>query len=804
MPIFEVDVQGATYEVDAPDENTAWVWANASHTQSAAPQPAPAQAPQSPLSPDALFAPAPTLAPIPSTAPAPSTTVQGLIGAATRGVGPVALGAGAGAALGAPIAGVGAVPGAAVGAGAVALSTLIGDPLIRTINSTLGTQFTEPTTALENLFTQLGVAQPKSAAEKVLQTTISAAGGAGAGAAFGKALTRMAPAGSTTALVGEAMAAQPLQQVLSGAGAGAAQQTAAEAGADPISQALAALIGGGVGFTAGAPRSPAAAKPAPTSAAAPTQTQQAPRAPLPAEQQMPMIDLASTAKAAARGGEESSAMKTLATQASPDPKIVEAAKRLGIEEHLQPDHVSSNQAFRELAQAVKSVPGSTARAAEIQGLEAVAQKADDLVSSLGGKSPGNIDASVRSKMSSTIDELETKANELYDTLRANVNAKTETPAENVLSFIRNKADDLGGEQNLSQLEQTVLAKLGPKQVKDAAGNVVGTKQPTYALVDDVRKAVGEAARGKGADAFKDADRGLAKKLYSLLEDDQGSVLRQLGMEDTFNAARAAVKMRKGVEDDMMSIFGKNLQKSMVDQLTGAMRSLSKGDSAKLNKLIAAIPEDMRKDVVASGLTSAFNRANSSKPINFSSYTDWYEGLLKNKPAMTALMTNLPSEARKNLSDLYRVSKGIRDSVSRERITTGRLQVVKEELTGGETLMQRMIEAAKPTGAKLATEAVTTMFGAPGAGLGAAFVQGMTKKTDTLLAADAVFASHQFRKLAAEAAAKGEPSASSIRSLIMLPSFKKFANKVQLPNDPASLERWVRNSMLPMAQNEEQL
>jgi len=39
MPTYEVDVQGKTYEVDAPDSNTAWQWANYTHTQSARPAP---------------------------------------------------------------------------------------------------------------------------------------------------------------------------------------------------------------------------------------------------------------------------------------------------------------------------------------------------------------------------------------------------------------------------------------------------------------------------------------------------------------------------------------------------------------------------------------------------------------------------------------------------------------------------------------------------------------------------------------------------------------------------------------------
>lgn len=45
MATFEVDIDGVTYEVDAPDENTAWAWANQTHKQ--APQ-APSQASQPP------------------------------------------------------------------------------------------------------------------------------------------------------------------------------------------------------------------------------------------------------------------------------------------------------------------------------------------------------------------------------------------------------------------------------------------------------------------------------------------------------------------------------------------------------------------------------------------------------------------------------------------------------------------------------------------------------------------------------------------------------------------------------------
>lgn len=50
MAKFDVDVGGVTYEVDAPDENTAWKWANATHQQAPAPATAEQKAQSSGLS----------------------------------------------------------------------------------------------------------------------------------------------------------------------------------------------------------------------------------------------------------------------------------------------------------------------------------------------------------------------------------------------------------------------------------------------------------------------------------------------------------------------------------------------------------------------------------------------------------------------------------------------------------------------------------------------------------------------------------------------------------------------------------
>lgn len=174
----------------------------------------------------------------------PETTIEGLAGAGVRGLAPVAAGTAIGAAMGAPFAGVGAIPGAAAGAAAGALTQFVGDPIVMGVNKLFGTNFTEPTTAIENLLTQIGVPEARTAAERVMQTAAGAAAGGGAGIGLGKVLQAGAPAMSTRGLIGAQLAEAPGAQILAGATGGAAQQTAAESGAGPVGQTLAAVAGG--------------------------------------------------------------------------------------------------------------------------------------------------------------------------------------------------------------------------------------------------------------------------------------------------------------------------------------------------------------------------------------------------------------------------------------------------------------------------------------------------------------------------------------------------------------------------------
>ncbi len=601
----------------------------------------------------------------------------------------------------------------------------------------------------------------------------------------GAALAAFTPAGRVTSIVGAGLASGATQAVIEGtqAAAGGNFDTAEVGNAAAFGAAVPAAIRAvkaGIDPAREVIRNARGIPPPGTPPGAPP-----PVTPMAAE------ELANTTRAAATGGLGSKgATAEVAAQTLADPKIVAAAKRLGIEDHLQPDHVTTNQAYRELAQAIKSVPGSETRAAELVGLQGVAKRADDLVDELGGtRDLSQVDDTLRTRMSATQKELSDKADEAYSDLRANIPARADAPAPTVLQFIDKRLQDLGGaKKDLSTMERNILNKLAPKDILDDAGNVIGQKQPTYALLDDVRRDL-TAARVKKQGPFKDADSGMIKKLERELMVDQKAAAAAHGQLPQFEAAQGLVRVRKGLEDDMMALFGKELNKSMVGDLNQSLAALPKGDTSKLMALLKAIPETMRKDTVASGLSNAFNISAKNQQLSFKNYTQWYEGLVKNKQSYTMLMANLPPEARKRMSDLYRVSKGISDA-TRERITTGRIMAVSEQLRGADSLMGNIFDLAKRSSVGAVAEVGTTAAGMPGTGLAAGLASALTKgKPNTMKAADALISSPEFL------AAARNPTPAAVRRLGLSKAFRDYARALKNPRVLSDPEKWIQRSLL---------
>jgi hypothetical protein len=536
---------------------------------------------------------------------------------------------------------------------------------------------------------------------------------------------------------------------------------------------------------------PAAPRPAaPGAAMAPEVPPAAPAAPRPAAPAMSPYDIAQEARAASRGGMGSqAATQRLAAAAAPDPETVAAAQRLGIAEHLQPGHVTTSQAYRALEQVLRSIPGSALRAQEVEGLKAVSSRATQLLDDMGRMPRSDLSATVKTALDDTVTQMETKAEELYNRLREVIPARTEATPESTLQFINRRLENLGGDRaDLTSLERRILARLSPKN--DGTG-------PTYTLTDNFRREAGRATRRQGP--FKDADTGLAQKLNGLLSDDLNGVAERFGATDLSDAAKAVVRQRKAIENDMTALFGRNLSNSLLARMDQGFQGVTKGDVSKLADFIKAVPKELRQEVMASGLASAFNKAARDGSLDFTTYAKWWKGLEQNRQAMTLIMSNLPRESRQQLRDLAKVSEGISLSLG-ETIKTGRLgtgvDVIRDQLQPADTLAQRVFQVAQRSAVGAPLEALTTGMGMPGTGLAAGITSALMKtgKSEPLKAADTLLASPEFQSMAKATVEQSAPKMEqAARRMAQSLAFQDFAEKAAAPRELGAATQWIMSA-----------
>jgi len=287
-----------------------------------------------------------------------------------------------------------------------------------------------------------------------------------------------------------------------------------------------------------------------------------------------------------------------------------------------------------------------------------------------------------------------------------------------------------------------------------------------------------AAINKGEGPFKDQTTSELKRLYASITDDQEKVAQSLGMGDKWGVAKGLVKQRKDLEDHMVTALGKDLSGTFTSKLSPAIQGLRKGNVQAFDKLIEATPPSMRQEVVASALNDVFTLGSrKEQQLSIPGFVDWYAGA-KKSGALDRVMKHLPPEARRNLTNIYKVSAGIRKA-NEEAISTGRLNTLIESIDGRNGVLEHLYGAAEKGAAVAGGSIGAAAAGAPGAAigtaLGAALGQAAGKKLQLparSIAADALMSDPKFQQALIKATEKNKKTASKV--VENLPAWKKFA------------------------------
>lgn len=311
--------------------------------------------------------------------------------------------------------------------------------------------------------------------------------------------------------------------------------------------------------------------------------------------------------------------------------------------------------------------------------------------------------------------------------------------------------------------------------------------PTYHFVDELRKEVGELSK---PGPFADAERTKAEKLYQVMTGDQGDIAKELGFEQEWKDAKSLIKTRKATEDNMKALFGKQIDKDFVAPLLSSTKELGEKRSKRFLKMLNAIPKEKRKEFTATGLLAAFGRANADGELNYTSFANFYEGMLKDKTAKNAFYSNLPKKARDKIDDIGQLSIGIRNAIAK-RERTGR--ALAGQIDSIDSFIGKIYDIAKTSmkigGPVMMFEPNAGLF----AGIGSALYDMKTNKP-LIDKVDDLLSSKPFRNAAFEFAEKGRISDNKIKTLANTAPFKRIFSSVAKDSNASEREAWIMRAM----------
>ena len=489
-------------------------------------------------------------------------------------------------------------------------------------------------------------------------------------------------------------------------------------------------------------------------------------------------------KASGTGFGSAGARDRLADLAQVNVAAKEAADRLGIQ--LPADVFSDNPQVRAAAGLTRSAAGTEAEAAWRNTVTQAVDKADDVIKQFdatfveGAVAPGVVSQKIKDSLTKTRSDLNAQASKVYNAVDEVV------PKTSVVELPKLKAT-----------LDTVKAEVGEKGMSAAERNLAKMIEEgniTYGRLKREKTLIGNAINKMESPYGSMAEADL-KRLYAALADDQLTNVGNIGGEELRQQLRAANLLyakERALGKRIVNAFGQDIEGSVANKMRTAITGAAKGDAGEFNRLLKTVPEDLRKETLATALASVTRSARGAEKggFGFSEFADIYPKLRANPPVYKTIVDTLGKDSADVLRDLFEVSKRVTEARANV-LTTGKANQALLQGMQAESLIGKVMESTLAKGALTGAAAV----GGPIAAAATSVLTGaMTQgNKDSLKAAGKLFADENFQKLAIEAATKGTPSAASIRRTAMSQSFQKFADAAKLPKALDARIQWLQTA-----------
>lgn len=489
-------------------------------------------------------------------------------------------------------------------------------------------------------------------------------------------------------------------------------------------------------------------------------------------------------KASGTGFGSAGARDRLADLAQVNVAAKEAADRLGIQ--LPADVFSDNPQVRAAAGLTRSAAGSEAEAAWRNTVTQAVDKADDVIKQFdatfveGAVAPGVVSQKIKDSLTATRSDLNAQASKVYNAVDEVV------PKTSVVDLPK-----------LKETLDTVKAEVGEKGMSAAERNLAKMIEEgniTYGRLKREKTLIGNAINKMESPYGSMAEADL-KRLYAALADDQLTNVGNIGGEELRQQLRAANLLyakERALGKRIVNAFGQDIEGSVANKMRTAITGAAKGDAGEFNRLLKTVPEDLRKETLATALASVTRSARGAEKggFGFSEFADIYPKLRANPPVYKTIVDTLGKDSADVLRDLFEVSKRVTEARANV-LSTGKANQALLQGMQAENLIGKVMES---TLAKGVVTGAAAMGGPIAAAATSVVTSAMTQgNKDALKAAGKLFADENFQKLAIEAATKGTPSAASIRRTAMSQSFQKFADAAKLPKALDARIQWLQTA-----------
>jgi hypothetical protein len=484
-------------------------------------------------------------------------------------------------------------------------------------------------------------------------------------------------------------------------------------------------------------------------------------------------------KASGTGGAAKNAQIKLAEQAQINPEAKAAAERLGID--VPADVFSDNPQVRAAVGLTRSLAGSEAEAGFRTAVTNAVDQADNIMREFdaqfveGAIAPGVVSQRVKDSLTTTRADLNKQAGDIYKRVDAAVPKQTPVQLDNLFTTLTDIAGEVG-QEGMTAPEKKLLSLF---QTGEAGGGDI-----TYGRLIREKNLIGKALKRQES-PYGSMDEATLKRLYAALASDQLDNVSRVAGEEVRRDLRAAnliYAKERALGDRIVNAFGTDLEGGIANKMRSAITSGAKGEAGDFARLLKTVPDDLRKEVVATALASVTRSARGAEKgsFGFSEFADIYPKLRANPQVYKQIVETLGPKASDTLRDLYQVSKRITEARANV-LTTGKANQALVESLNAEGIIARVM------GSTAGKRAVGGAMGfIPGAGLVMPeIMEAMSRgNPDAIRAAGKMFSSPEFQGLLNDVATKGDVSDRVINQVSLSKPFRSFIATIGIKGDKA--------------------